>query len=363
MTLDGQFQIFVRALLTDNPGQAEKLLRIWAGEVDIVDLDPRILRMMPAFQSALRRHGLPTPFPGWVKKFERYWWLNQRWLERSVRPLVEAMCAQGVPVVALKGLAVQASIAQPSLRTMSDIDLWVPEGALLQAQQLLADQGFVVAASAAASWHRDPKRYVLTDHALPMRHLALKMEVDLHWRLGGLMPPHRSKVWMNAALADGVQVAGWPDGLRAMTGLPLVRTVMANGYMDAWSSGIWMLDVKALTEAWTPEVWLTLRETFEADGRLFMWNWAVQTLLEHHFPLPAAVVHAGGGGPARRWRRMVYRGHWSTEDKGVLAWPAVRPFRSAVRLTRLHARGVPLVRKAQVFAAHLLDELEGRKSD
>lgn len=349
MTLDEQFQTFVRGLLTPDPAIAERHFRRWANAVDITDLDPRVLRMMPAFQVALQRHGLPTPFPGYVKKFERYWWLNQRWLERSARPLVQQFLDRGMPVVALKGLAVRTAIAHPDCRTMADIDLWIPEERVAEAMEVMLANGYEVAEDMRALWAADPKRYRRIQHALPMRHRALKMEVDLHWRLGGLISPGRSRQWLAEAAAAGPQVKGWPEGLRAMAGPALVRTVMANGYMDAWSSGIWMLDVQALTAGWTAEEWLAVRAGFVADDRLFMWNWACQTLLQHAFPLPAPVVWAGGAGPARRWRRMVYRGHWEDEARGLMAHRWVRPWRSAHRLTKLHAKGEGLGRRAVVF--------------
>ena len=126
MTSDELFQIFMQGLLTSSAGEVERCFRSWADAVDMGDVDPRAVRLMPAFQAALLRHGLPVPFPGHLKKFERYWWLNQKWLERSTKPAVEKLLEAGIPVVALKGLSVRNVMAQPTIRTMSDIDLWVP---------------------------------------------------------------------------------------------------------------------------------------------------------------------------------------------------------------------------------------------
>ena len=356
MTSDELFNAFVRGLLTTDAREAERRFRSWAAEVDIHDVDPRVVRLMPAFVQAIKRHQLPIPFEGHVKKFERYWWLNQRWLERSVQPVIESLLDASIPVVALKGLAVRNDLACPETRTMSDIDLWIPKGKVPDAVAILEAGGFTVSDDLSLSWRAHPARFQCNHHALPMRHKGLNMEVDLHWRLGGLISPRRSRAWLAGAAAKGPQVKGWPEGLRAMSGLPLVRTVMANGYMDAWSSGIWMLDVQALTVGWTEKTWLELRMDFLEDRREFMWNWCMWTLMEHDYEIPQAIQGLLPAGPALRFRRMVYRGHWNDEARGVFAWPWVRPWRSAYRLTWLHHQGEGWRRKLEVFCSFLAAE-------
>lgn len=358
MNSDELFQIFMQGLLTSHAGEAERCFRTWAHAVDMGDVDPRAVRLMPAFEAALKRHELPVPFPSHLKKFERYWWLNQKWLERSTQPAVAKLLEAGISVVALKGLSVCNAIERPAIRTMSDIDLWVPESETAQAVDIMKWQGFEVMEEFAPDWTANPTRFCNTHHALPMRNKELKMEVDLHWRLGGLISPRRSRKWWAEAAEKGPQIEGWPAGLRAMTGVPLVRTVMANGYMDAWSSGIWMLDVQALTAGWVERDWEELRQGFMEDRRAFMWNWCLWSLKEHGVDLPEAVDSTLPPGPAHRFRRMVYRGHWNDEAQGVFAWRWVRPLRSAFRLTWLHAQGEKVGRRWVVFGSFLKQEIQ-----
>ena len=351
MNLDEQFHELMRGLLSEDPALIERHIQAWSTAVDMSDLDPRIVRMMPAIQETLLRNHLPIPFPGHLRKYERYWWLNQRWIERSIRPVVQSMLDAGLSVVALKGLAVQAQLSDPRLRTMSDVDLWLPLDQSQQAFDLLFQAGFEVDASAMALWSNHPARFQETHHALPFRHPQWNASVDIHWRLGGLISRKRSQIWWQESLENPCSVPGWPDGMWGMWGIPLVHAVVANGYMDVWSSGMWLLDVQKLTAQWSAGEWLQLRAVFEDDGRLFMWNWAIQSLLAFGCRLPAQVVWVGGAGPERRWRRMVYRNHWESEARGVLSWTSVRPIRTAIRMTRLHARRENVLGQLRMFWA------------
>jgi hypothetical protein len=56
--------------------------------------------------------------------------------------------AAALPVVLLKGAAVQPLYGRPGLRTMSDIDFWLPPERMAEAVGLLQDSGFYVAANA-----------------------------------------------------------------------------------------------------------------------------------------------------------------------------------------------------------------------
>jgi hypothetical protein len=56
--------------------------------------------------------------------------------------------AAALPVVLLKGVAVQPLYGRPGLRTMSDIDFWVPPARMAEAVALLEDAGFYVATKA-----------------------------------------------------------------------------------------------------------------------------------------------------------------------------------------------------------------------
>lgn len=330
-TEDLALQHLVTALIARDRETVVHHLAEWEARTDIADLDPRCLRLIPALKSCGQRWGIAVPFPAAVERMVRYWWLKHRWIERAMVPVVEELLAAGLHPVALKGLAVRSALRHPEIRTMADIDIALPPAEIAEAMRRLRALGFVPETDLEAHWLRHPKRIFYTEHAVAFTHPQWGAEIDLHWRLWGLIPASTGGKWIADAAAHGSQVKGWPDGLRAMDGLPLVRTLVANGYVDDWSSATWIVDLHELTAEWTDREWLELLESFERDGSRFVFEWAINVLQGVDFPLPSAVIAAVPDAPLSTFRRLLYAHDWEPHVKGLLRLPAIQRIRTAWR--------------------------------
>ena len=105
----------------------------------------------------------------------------------ALRLALERLGGAGIPVVALKGVALAwRHYPEPGLRPMRDLDLLVPEARARQAIALLHDAGFVPVATDAATL-AEAFEY---GHDLPaQRHAELGVTIELHHRLTD--PPQR----------------------------------------------------------------------------------------------------------------------------------------------------------------------------
>jgi hypothetical protein len=87
------------------------------------------------------------PMPGPVRERLRTFYavgqLRNTLLLRDAVEVIRPLQAAGVPVMVLKGLHLGVQVySEPGLRTMSDIDIMVPERDLAMAEQVLVGQGF-----------------------------------------------------------------------------------------------------------------------------------------------------------------------------------------------------------------------------
>jgi|GEM_PF-1635532 len=353
-TADAALQHLVTALIARDRDAVARHLSEWESRTDINDLDPRCLRLIPALKRCCQRWDLPVPFPGAVERMVRYWWLKQRWIERAMVPVVEELLAAGLHPVALKGLAVRTALQHPDMRTMADIDIALPPDEIAEAMRRLRTLGYVPETDLEAHWLRHPRRLYFTEHAVAYTHPQLGSEIDVHWRLWGMIPGRTSLKWIAEAAKNGEQVRGWPMGLRAMSGLPLVRSVVANGYVDDWSSATWVLDVHELTASWTLQEWLELRQAFEQDRAGFVFDWAINFLRGVDYPLPDPVASHVAVAPLSSFRRLLYAHDWEATVRGPLRLPAIQRVRTAWKSAGIrhgNSRGFERLRIAAAFYA------------
>jgi len=112
------------------------------------------------------------------------WGLNERLL-LAVRPAIEALAAAGIPVVALKGVAVLGDIyPEHRLRPIGDVDVLVPRRLALDALQILRTAG----------WDGPPTYrpfWLAGRHAVNLGTAIRGPSIDLHWRASRSVP-HRA---------------------------------------------------------------------------------------------------------------------------------------------------------------------------
>lgn len=97
-------------------------------------------------------------------------------VERQLAEVLVALHAAHVPSIVVKGIAVAAFYPDPALRRFGDLDLWVRQGDLPQAEQVLLDLGYA---------YVKPKAWWLRQfqHLPPLERGCGGVHVELHWRL------------------------------------------------------------------------------------------------------------------------------------------------------------------------------------
>ncbi len=111
------------------------------------------------------------------------WGLNERLLV-LVRPAVERLVAEGVPVVALKGTALIGDVyPQHRTRPLGDVDLLVPRSRVATALRALAKEGWV-------DPEADRPLRLVARHAVNLGGPVPGASIDVHWR-ALVATPHR----------------------------------------------------------------------------------------------------------------------------------------------------------------------------
>jgi hypothetical protein len=167
-------------------------------------------RVGPLVHSALRRVPLPPdarPALEILKTAYVATAARNAVLFRELQAVLEALSAERIPVIVLKGAALADTVyAERALRPMVDIDLLIREEDLEEAERRLGSIGFEAA--------HDPR----TKEELRRRHHhwvfrrartgASDIPIELHWNLD---PPGRPAVWDIPALferAEAASIAG-----------------------------------------------------------------------------------------------------------------------------------------------------------
>ena len=133
----------------------------------------------PLLYTSLRQSGFSIPVDAKRKLYalvQRTGWANELRASALVE-IIDACNEKGIPLAVLKGSFLAHSIyPDPSLRTMSDIDLLAPPSQAQAVQNILAELGFSVPEQASS-------RYMSEHHHLPgasMQRDGLTISVEVH---------------------------------------------------------------------------------------------------------------------------------------------------------------------------------------
>jgi hypothetical protein len=120
--------------------------------------------------------------PGHVREQLRTFYalgqLRNTLLLNDARQVIEALQGAGVPVMVLKGLHLAVNVySEPGLRTMSDIDVMVPECDLATAEAVLMSQGF------GPIPRPDIREFCRHSNHLARLSRAKAVPVEIHWTI------------------------------------------------------------------------------------------------------------------------------------------------------------------------------------
>jgi hypothetical protein len=178
-TLD-QHHLLRASLLRDAVPVRESFER-WKSLVPIEAVEQGSMRLLPLLYRNLKRLGIDDPLlPRLKSVYRQVWFRNQLILEHGRRAL-QALSADGIPAIALKGAAlVETVYEEPALRPMEDYDLLVPREHFRRAVDLMLAGDWTFHPPLA-----DPEPHFVFQHAVGFRRDG-GGELDLHWSAMGL---------------------------------------------------------------------------------------------------------------------------------------------------------------------------------
>jgi hypothetical protein len=176
--------------------QAVEAWRSWQRHGDIDHLDPASFQIMPLLYWSLAQQGVDDPLMGKLKGTYRMAWSRNQWLTSRVLPALQALHEQSVPMMLLKGAALNALYGEEhGIRMIGDVDILVPKSDAQRAVSVLEDLEW--------SPKGDPPRvsadYVSVSKGLSLIHPG-GGALDLHWHLfpEDYVTAHEEPVWRHA---------------------------------------------------------------------------------------------------------------------------------------------------------------------
>lgn len=173
----------------------------WQSEYGLDNPDEGSYRLLPLVYRNVTAQGGPPqesgPKWGKLKGLHRMAWSRNQVLFGRVRPLLEALRADGTPLLLLKGAALACSVyPDAGCRPMRDVDVMVPAAYARSLVQKLEARGW-----RAISWRPRafPESFLRFRHALDLE-MPGGSRVDLHWHALNLCchPSADEEVWRNA---------------------------------------------------------------------------------------------------------------------------------------------------------------------
>ncbi len=167
--------LLLRAILLARP-EAAAAWAAWRRAVDLDDLDPASVRLLPQLFRRLQQDGVRDPLMGRLRGIYRHTWYANQLRLQDLADLVRALGARGIEAMLLKGAALVVGwYDDAGVRPMDDADLLVRTPAAAPAAEALAALGWRPAIPMTVS-HRT------AGHAMDF-YDARGRRLDLHWHL------------------------------------------------------------------------------------------------------------------------------------------------------------------------------------
>jgi hypothetical protein len=267
-------RLLLRVLCGD-ADRASVALEKWQQAVDLARIDAGSLALMPLLHRRVSELGLRTPLAPLLKGAYRWRWCENQLLLRETLPVLARWTTEGVPVLALKGLALLRRYGNIGVRPLSDVDVLVPRSHAPALMRALPTAGWRARADDAPPPGRTDDRMAATHAAGFIRGRA---EIDLHWAslAEDLSPGGDERLWQRSAAAPvTIPGTGGPGvSLRLPATVDLLLQVCVHG--ARWSR------TSAIT--WVPDALVILRE----HGAGFDWPALVAEARARRLQVPLA---------------------------------------------------------------------------
>jgi hypothetical protein len=226
-------------------------------------------------------------------------------------PALKALARAGIPVLALKGLAMVLAVYRDlQSRAMADLDLLVPPERIHQAVTVLQPLGWSLRDPHPAGFDRSPGH---VDHSVTLRHPE-RVEIDLHYYSldENRVPGDDDRLWERSRPQ---QLLG--AECRVPCPEDLLLGVCAHGYRMQRGVPRWVADARLLLQ--TPVDWdLVLEETRRRRMVLPLLTTLGYLSRNLQAPVPARVLQALEAEPLALWEPLDFAVRAATPLDGRL---------------------------------------------
>ena len=267
-----EWEQLLRACLAEDADEIREFATLWSETVNPHDMDYRCMRLIPFFVDHLNAYGVDVPHAKRLTVIYKFWWLKSQWILHELEKITNLFHDRSIPLMVTKGVALYQVYDKPLHRTMVDIDVIVPQEKVVQAFDLLEENGFVGEKLTYDMYKRFPKLTRSQDHAFYLVNTISGLQIDLHWTVGNRM-------------ADRVMDHAWkesrPDPVNDTRRLPPKHLLFVmnaiNGFMSQNHHGNWLLDAKRMLDAFSDDEIQTL-DSYLADNPIPIWPHVLRRL-------------------------------------------------------------------------------------
>lgn len=204
---------------------ALQAFRQWEALLDHQPLDLYSLKLVPLLHQKLIREGIESSR---LEEFGALYRVNQiRAIQQrhAFRAIVDVLAANGIPVLALKGIVLgEVYYTDPAVRYQDDFDIMVPITQLGPAVDVMQSQGWKMIFPRPFT-----EKYLRFRHSTPFRHHEAG-ELDLHWNL------------LHEGAATGSAQYFWKQAIpSSIAGIPCQRLSAAHQFFHTVSHGVGMV--------------------------------------------------------------------------------------------------------------------------
>ena len=193
-------ELLIKACLLDDAGAARAAFRDWSQADDLFFVDNGLNLFLMLLYERIKQWGETYRDHDRLRGVVRHAWVMHQRFRRDIHQIGSTLGSAGIPVMLLKGAALNVNAYPDANRLMSDVDIAVPRSQLRQATEALKSAGWT-------SNFRNLDLLPMVTHACQF--YRGDSQLDLHWEFfhgRPLDPTIMADIWQSARTTalDGI---------------------------------------------------------------------------------------------------------------------------------------------------------------
>ena len=257
-------EVMLNGCLSSSYDEVLKYSKKWDQTIDIDKIDFRGMRLAPYYLNNLKKFGVKSKYEKRLKVLYQYWWLKTKFLQDQLQIICNKLANNGIEPMVFKGCSLMYYYEKPELRPMSDIDIFVPYNKIHKTFQVLQDLGYnFIQPFFKLFFEKYPKMASDFMHAITFRNEKLNVEVDLHWKIGGLISSNLSDVVYN----EKIQHQEIRNAFSLNVAHEVLATILHAEISNSRDNLNWILDINKLVKKTDSNDWNTILNLAKKENK------------------------------------------------------------------------------------------------